>query len=247
MIERDGVPAPVLAIELSQRTGGVAVVDAAGAIHTIEVAGGRRERDDLAPAVAAALAAAEVAPSSLGAVAVDVGPGGFTGLRISIALGQAIAEAVGATVIAVPGALVAAASTPELAPVVGRILVLSAAKAGTAWGTRLERSTVSDPWRIVGEPGIIDGPPIEAPAAVLADEHLDDDFRAAIPAGTPIIPPRFEAAAVARLAIDGGPDLVVHQDPARLLPTYPREPEAVRVWRARHADNPREPRAATPR
>ena len=60
-----GVAAPILAIELSQRRGGVAIVDPARRVHSIEVAGGRRDRDDLAPAVAAVLAAAGLDASCL--------------------------------------------------------------------------------------------------------------------------------------------------------------------------------------
>ncbi len=229
--------APVLAIELSQRSGGVAVIDSDGRGTEVAVAGGRRDRDEVAPALATALADAGVAADALRTVAVDVGPGGFTGLRISVAIGQALAEAVGAQVVAVPGALVAAGSTPEIDSVVGRVLVLSAAKAGSAWGTLLERSSSSSAWTIRGRPGIVEGPPDEALSAVLADEHLDATFRGAIPGSVPIVEPRFSALGLGRAALAGGADVVVHDDPARLQPLYPREPEAVRIWRERRADN----------
>ncbi len=231
------VATPLLAIELSQRVGGVALIGADGREHVAVVAGGRRDVDELAPAVAAVLAEAELDAASISTVAVDVGPGGFTGLRISVAIGQAIAEAANASVVAVPGAVVALASTPEVAGVAGRALVLSAAKAGTAWGTLFERTDAGRDWTVVGQPGILDGPPSGPLAVVLADEHLDGEFRAAIPREVPIVVPRFDAAALAKRALVGGPGLVVHADPARLQPLYPREPEAVRIWRERHPDN----------
>ncbi len=229
---------PVLAIELSQRSGGVALIDAADVVHEIGISGGRRDRDELAPAIAAVLAEAGMDVGSVTGVAVDVGPGGFTGLRVSVVIGQAIAASVGARVIAVPGALVAAASTSETASMLGRVLVLSAAKSGTAWGTVVTRTSVDDPWSIEGAPGILPATPAGDLTAVLADEHLDDAFRATIPVGTPIVEPHFSAAVLARLSLQGGAGVVIHDDAARLQPLYPREPEAVRVWRARRPDNP---------
>ncbi len=68
----------VLAIELSQRTGGVALLEADGTLHEVIVEGGRRDQDELAPAVARVLAAAGSNVGSISIVAVDVGPGGFT-------------------------------------------------------------------------------------------------------------------------------------------------------------------------
>jgi tRNA threonylcarbamoyl adenosine modification protein YeaZ len=239
-------PRPILAIELSQRSGGVAVIDPLGLVHEMPVAGGRRDSDELGPAIAKVLDAADVSVDELAMVVVDEGPGGFTGLRVSIAMGQAIAEAVGARAVSVPGALVAAASTPELAPMIGRVLVLSAAKAGTAWGTLLERSAVGEPWLIVGRPGVISSPPPEPLMAVLADEHLDPTFRARIPGLVPVIAPRFEAAALARLGKANDPGCRGHDDPACLQPCYPREPEAVRLWRERSADNAPSNSAARP-
>jgi tRNA threonylcarbamoyl adenosine modification protein YeaZ len=228
---------PVLAIELSQRTGGVAFLGADGILHEVVIEGGRRDRDELAPAVARVLSDAGSTPDAISTVAVDVGPGGFTGLRISVALAQAIAEVVGARVVAVPGAVVAAASTLELSSMTGCVLVLSAAKAGTAWGTMLERSKVDAGWRIAATPGILAQPPAEPLVAVLADEHLDEAFRDAVAPKVPILEPRFSAGALARIVASGGWGLVGHDDAARGQPLNHREPEAVRIWRERHPDN----------
>ena len=69
----------------------------------------------------------------------------------------------------------------------------------------------------------------------LADEHVPSELVRSAIFDPPILAPGFEATAVARVALDGGPDLLVHSDPARLMPIYPREPEAVRRWRERPA------------
>lgn len=229
------IESPLLAIELSQRSGGAAVIDAAGNLHTVGFEGGRRDRDDVLPGIHAVLAQAGIAASALRTVAVDVGPGGFTGLRISIAAAQAIAEVADAMVVGVPGAVVAAAGTPSLRETTGEIIVLSAAKAGTAWRTRLGRETTDRCWRIIGDPGIVDRADDVACAAVIADEHVPSELVRSAIFDPPILAPSFEATAVARVALDGGPDVLVHSDPARLMPIYPREPEAVRRWRERPA------------
>ena len=76
-----------------------------------------------------------------GAVVIDVGTNrADDGKLVGDVDFDGVAEVAGAKVVAVPGALVAAAATPQLATVEGKILVLSAAKGGTAWGTTLVRS-----------------------------------------------------------------------------------------------------------
>ncbi len=230
-----GTHFPLLAIELSQRAGGAAVRHEDGTTHVVEFEGGRRDRDDVLPGIESALADAGIRASSLAAVAVDVGPGGFTGLRISIAAGQAIAEVASAMVIAVPAALVAAGSTPSISASTGVVIVCAAAKSGTVWCSRLKRATIDEPWRILGTPGIVDRLTGDFdPSAVLADEHVDPALlEESRRSGISIVPPVFNASVLADIAIQRGPDVRVLDDPARLLPLYPREPEAVRKWRER--------------
>ena len=49
----------------------------------------------LVPAIDFVLRQARVEPEELGAIAVDVGPGLFTGLRVGLATGKALASALG--------------------------------------------------------------------------------------------------------------------------------------------------------
>ncbi len=62
---------------------------------------GRRHGELLAPAIQAAVAEAGVTMTDLHAVAVDVGPGLFTGLRVGVATAKALASALGVPAIAV--------------------------------------------------------------------------------------------------------------------------------------------------
>ena len=72
-----------------------------------------RHDDALMPAIDAALKRAGATPRDLKRVAVSVGPGGFTGLRIAVATAKVIAEATGAHVAPVRSAHVAAVSSVD--------------------------------------------------------------------------------------------------------------------------------------
>lgn len=239
----------VLGIELSQREGGVAVVGPGGSVHTRPVRGGRRDRDELLPAIQEVFAEAGGSVRDLSLVVVDLGPGGFTGLRISIATGQAIAEGVGVPVMGVPGAEVAAATFTDhqrredpASEIVPEMAVVSAVRDGSAWETRLAWDPTSQGWQVVGTPGIRNEPP-QGVELVLADEHLPAAWRETLRAGSVVVvEPRFDASVLAGLAMQARADGIgdrtgwVHtEDPAKLVPIYPRVPEAVRLWQARTA------------
>ena len=66
----------------------------------------------LAPAVAALLAAASLAPRDLDRVVVVSGPGSFTGLRSSLAFARGLARATGALLVPVPTFEAASAALP---------------------------------------------------------------------------------------------------------------------------------------
>ncbi len=190
-----------------------------------------RHDDDLMPAIDRIVTRAGVAPRDLDAIGISIGPGGFTGLRIAVAAVKMLALALDARVVAVPTALVVAAATREEQVGAGPILVTLAAKRGTVWATTLARA--DDAWRIVDPaPGLVDAAalPIEGVTAVLGDRHLPASAAARCDAaGVPIVEPRFEARACLAVSLRR---LAAGQtiDPMRLLPLYPREPEAVRLW-----------------
>ncbi len=85
----------ILAVESATAEVGCALVGADGVIAEVRVARGRRHAETLAPAIRFACEQGGVALAEVAAVAVDVGPGLFTGLRVGIATAKAIAAARG--------------------------------------------------------------------------------------------------------------------------------------------------------
>lgn len=225
-------PTRLLAIEMSQRGGSVAFGCVASALHVERFeSGGGQDSDPLVPTIDRVVRAAGCAPRDIGAIGVSVGPGGFTGLRISVTVAKCLSESLGVPVVAVPSALVAAAAAEGQ----GDWVVALASKRETAWITRVRRED--------GRP-VIEGAPNVVHASdfrtgphdrtLLADEFAPAEMIArARDAGLAVESPRFDAIPCWRLAADlfrRG----VTVNPLELAPLYPREPEAVTLWRQRH-------------
>jgi tRNA A37 threonylcarbamoyladenosine modification protein TsaB len=231
-----------LAITGSQRSVGVAAWREGGPVIAIDHVEPSRDRDWLWPSIDQACSSAGVTPAELAWVGVDIGPGGFSGLRTTIAAAQSIASVHGLPCVAVPSALVAACSTfsagsRDLAgsacsdgSVVHAVL---AVKGATAWIATLVRddrgwfqqaASVIEWERWMPRPG----------STLLADVHCPAALRAACEAGgVPLVEPvwsgRGVMMAARRLRLEGQ-----GVGPAELSPEYAREPEAVTLWRQRH-------------
>jgi tRNA threonylcarbamoyladenosine biosynthesis protein TsaB len=91
----------LLGIETAAGLVGVALADADGPLAGVWLRGDRRHAEALAPAVEHVLAQAGVALADLDAIAVDVGPGLFTGLRVGVATAQGLAAGLGIGVVEV--------------------------------------------------------------------------------------------------------------------------------------------------
>ena len=82
-----------LGIDTATEQIGVALGGHEGVIACIEVARGRRHAEILAPAIDFLCAQADIGLDELGLIAVDVGPGLFTGMRVGLATAKALAFA----------------------------------------------------------------------------------------------------------------------------------------------------------
>ncbi len=83
----------ILGIETATEQVGVAIGGHEGIIATFEVARGRRHAEILTPAIDFVCKQADVELSELGCLAVDVGPGLFTGMRVGLSAAKALAQA----------------------------------------------------------------------------------------------------------------------------------------------------------
>lgn len=83
----------ILGIETVTDQVGVAIGGHEGVLGLVEVCRGRRHAETLTPAIEFVCRQAHVALAEIGVIAVDVGPGLFTGMRVGIAAAKALALA----------------------------------------------------------------------------------------------------------------------------------------------------------
>jgi tRNA threonylcarbamoyladenosine biosynthesis protein TsaB len=103
----------ILAVETSGPTAGVALLDGnSDAAVTRGSAESRRHARSLVKDVDAALRGMNRGPRDVGLVAVSVGPGSFTGLRVGVVFAKTWCYATGASLVAVDTLLAAAANSP---------------------------------------------------------------------------------------------------------------------------------------
>ena len=80
----------VLGVESATDMAGVALADDTGVLAEVSLARGRRHGESIAPAIEFVCARVGVALRQIDAVAADVGPGLFTGLRVGVATAKGI-------------------------------------------------------------------------------------------------------------------------------------------------------------
>ncbi len=224
-----------IAIETSNpnvATAGVAVGEGARVLAFEALRPVARHEDDLTPALERALRAAGVRPDQIGLVAVSIGPGGYTSLRMACATAQMIALAAGCPCAPVPSAAVALRSVREEIPPFLRAAPVAVALAGkhdAAFITTFlgfDDVEVDRPGRLTAA-----GEAAELRAGTLvAGEHVPVGLiEAARAGGVHLLPLRLQAGALLELAPHAR-----RVAPEACVPLYGREPEAVTKWRALH-------------
>lgn len=206
-------------------------------LGTEPVAAATRHDDDLIPAIDRLARRLGIAPLAIDRLAVSIGPGGFTAVRVAVAAAKMIAEANTARgratrCIGVPSALVAAwAHASAGAARDEAVAVALACKGDSVHLTVLPAGWRADPASVppgtIAHASDLAALPARGVRRLLADGHVTSALRdAATGAGVMVVPPVFGAPACLEVAA-----LLPAIDALDLLPLYPREPEAVTLWR----------------
>lgn len=171
----------LLAIDTSTRTVGLALFDGAQVLaeaiwesrdfHTVE----------LAPAVVDMLAKSHVTAADLGAIAVAMGPGSFTGLRIGLALAKGLAFALRIPLIGVPTLdITAAGQAPGDLPLVavlragrGRLAIGRYENENNAWklASKIEVWTSEELCERITSPTVVCGELNAAERRLVAEKN----------------------------------------------------------------------------
>lgn len=142
----------ILALETSGRSGSVAALVDNNLLTQMELDPGERSAGALAPAVRQALAQSGWPPRSIQLVAVTIGPGSFTGLRIGVTTAKLLAYAAGAECLGINTLDAIAAQVPtEIES--GRIVAAIDAGRGELFVKRFIRETAGS-WTPEGDAAI---------------------------------------------------------------------------------------------
>jgi tRNA threonylcarbamoyladenosine biosynthesis protein TsaB len=123
----------LLAIDSSTRSSGVAVYDGVRLRYECIWDVGNNHSVGLAPAVHTALEQAQVSMSELSALAIAIGPGSYTGLRIGLAFAKGLAFAHGLPLVAVNSLDILAAAQPLQDLPMAAVLQAGRGRLGVGW------------------------------------------------------------------------------------------------------------------
>ncbi len=220
-------PRVILAIETSNPSAwtegqatrpGVALAreGSGGALEVLGVRGldpTRPHDDELMPEIDGLLSAASLRPRDLTDVAVSVGPGGYTAVRLAVTTAKLIAEGTGARAIPVPSALVVAwGMVPALrAKGVARFAVAISSKGQTTFltcfETTLDGARALEAGVVIGGDGL--GAKLDAlgAKALIGDRFLPTGIvDAATAMGIELLAPEFDPVACLRASAARNPE-----------------------------------------
>ncbi|MDR3635727.1 MAG: tRNA (adenosine(37)-N6)-threonylcarbamoyltransferase complex dimerization subunit type 1 TsaB [Isosphaeraceae bacterium] len=221
----------LLALDTSSPTAALALATTAGAVHGASPDPSQRHGRNLIPAVRELLETAGLAPRDLGAIAVGLGPGSYTGLRIGVTAAKVLAYALGIPVVGLDSLEVLAGNAPAH---VRHVAVIADAQRGDLYTAEFTRRTAGapltrlTPTRIERQDGwlgrIAAGTFVLGPGLDRLRPPLPDSFPHGDPAGSRPDPARL--LDLAREAWASGR----RDDPWELEPHYLRRSAAEEQW-----------------
>lgn len=219
----------VLGIETAGPQGSVALLREAELLQEVAFTASGRLGAELAPAIKRLLAAHGLGPDAPpDLVAVDLGPGSYTGLRIGIAAAKGLAFAWSRPLVGVS----AIDALSSLAPQAERVVCALDASRGEVYAALFQRERGA--LRLTGEAGLFElgelGARLAGPAVIVGDaaERLADPERGLVPTAPAWPSARRIASLGRRMFLDGA-----RQDALALAPTYYRPNEAEEQRRKR--------------
>ena len=198
----------IVAIESASADVSIALADKDGTLRRVDGwSAGQRQSHELLPRIAALLQADGSALTVVSALAVGIGPGSFTGLRVGMSVAKGLALALARPILGVPSLPAWLESEPEAAAAVARAGARDAylLRRGAAAPEIVDRDVLA---RFNG--------PFVAPAELIAAFEVAD-----------AVQPLRAAAAVARQAAVRLGDDPTGDDLSRLEPAYLRAPRGL--------------------
>jgi len=123
----------LLALDTSTHKVGLALYDGVQVLGEMMWTSRQFHTVELAPAIAELLARVEAGPSQLSAVAVAIGPGSFTGLRIGLALAKGLALAQRLPLVGIPTLDILAVAQPRLELPMAAVLRAGRGRLAVGW------------------------------------------------------------------------------------------------------------------
>lgn len=226
-----------LGIETSQRQGTVALVrDGKYLDERILSTGGRRHAQSLVAEIDVMLREHDATPADCDVVAVSIGPGSFTGLRVGVVCAKTFAYATGCHLTSVDTLCAIASNSPAD---VSQVHVVSDAQRGELYLGRYARAA-DEKWSATAEIEVVDG---EQWCGLLSDTDVVTGpglapWESRLAGVCHVLPEALripQASAVARIGEQRSRS-GQHDDPWTLEPFYIRKSAAEEKWDARAAD-----------
>ena len=219
-----------LSLELSQRIASVAMSTPTGRVLELNIDNNCRKEDSVMPSIQQLASELNIAPDSLELVVISIGPGGFTGLRSAVAIAKMISLVSGAAIVPIETAL-SVAHNANIGT--GPYFVVSGVKQDTFWLSKVHNK--NNTWFCESAPSssLELEQSIHTVKALFGDSYLPKSVSAlCVSEGIQI----HESAVSAKSLLSLGVQLFKNDkdttvNPLELLPLYPREPEAVRLWK----------------